>query len=144
MILLDTNILIYASDPSSIYSVWARETIAKAVDTDGASIDAVSLAEVCVGDEFPEAVADNIRSWGIEILDSPAAAAVVCAKAYRAYRKRRLSQSQKDSPTVPLPDFFIGAHSQIMGWSLATADVGRFKTYFPSIKLITPVVFKEL
>jgi predicted nucleic acid-binding protein len=37
-----------------------------------------------------------------------------------------------------LPDFFIGAHAQIMGWPLATADEGRFRTYFPSVILRTP------
>jgi len=39
---------------------------------------------------------------------------------------------------MPLPDFFIGAHAQIMGWQLATADEGRFQTYFPSVALMMP------
>ncbi len=29
------------------------------------------------------------------------------------------------APKVPLPDFFIGAHCQLMGCPLATADTGR-------------------
>jgi predicted nucleic acid-binding protein len=29
-------------------------------------------------------------------------------------------------------------HAQIMGWPLATADAGRFRTYFPSVTLLTP------
>ncbi len=75
MILLDTNVLIYAFDPSSPYSHWSSEIIAEAVAGDGAAINAVSLAELCVGDEEPETVADRIRGWGVEILDVPAAAA---------------------------------------------------------------------
>jgi predicted nucleic acid-binding protein len=39
---------------------------------------------------------------------------------------------------TPLPDFFIGAHAQVMGWTLATADESRFTTYFPSVRLLTP------
>ena len=30
------------------------------------------------------------------------------------------------------------AHAQVMGWTLATADARRFRTYFPSIPLTTP------
>lgn len=135
MILLDTNVLIYAFDPSSPLGTWARETIAEAVGGDGAAINAVSLAELCVGDEEPATVADRVRSWGVEILDIPAAAAVVCAAAYRRYRRRR---STEPAPAVPLPDFFIGAHASVAGWTLATADRGRFATYFPRVPLFMP------
>ncbi len=47
-------------------------------------------------------------------------------------------QTGQDSPRTPLPDFFIGAHAQIMAWPLATADTSRFRTYFPSVQLMTP------
>ena len=138
MILLDTNVLIYAFDPDSPFCHWARETIAEAVAGDGAAINAVSLAEICVGDADPSTAADRIRSWGIEILDVPAAAADECATAYRLYRQRRISQSDIPVPIMPLPDFFIGAHAKIMGWELATADRSRFHTYFPSVFLKMP------
>lgn len=138
MILLDTNVLIYAFDPDSPFCDWARETIADSVAGNGAAINAVSLAEICVGDADPSTAADRIRSWGVEILDVPVAAADVCAKAYRRYRQRRISQSDIPVPSMPLPDFFIGAHAKIMGWELATADQGRFHTYFPSVSLKMP------
>ena len=86
----------------------------------------------------PGTVADRLRSWGITLLDVPAAAAEPCAKAYQEYRERRRAESGRDTPSLPLPDFFIGAHAQIMGWPLATADEGRFRTYFPMVTLLTP------
>jgi predicted nucleic acid-binding protein len=138
MILLDTNVLIYAFDLDSPFCQWARETIVNAVAGDGAAINAVSLAEICVGDADPLTVAGRIRSWGVEILDVPAAAAGVCATAYRQYRNRRLSQSDIPLPNMPLPDFFIGAHAKIMGWELATTDRSRFRTYFSSVSLKMP------
>jgi predicted nucleic acid-binding protein len=138
MILLDTNVLIYAFDPDSPFCNWAREMITDAVAGNGAAINAVSLAEICVGDANPPTAADRIRSWGVEILDVPVAAADECAKAYRRYRQRRVSQSDVPVPIMPLPDFFIGAHAKIMGWELATADQGRFHTYFPSVSLKMP------
>ncbi len=138
MILLDTNVLIYASDPGSPFHEWAQKTIADAVSDDGAAINAVTLAELCVGDADPSTVADRVRGWGITVLDIPAAAADACAEAYRQFLERRQKQSAKPAPGTPLPDFFIGAHAMIMGWELATADQGRFNTYFPTVTLKTP------
>ena len=138
MILLDTDILVYAFDPESPFFKWARDTIASAVAGDGAAINAMSLAEICVGDADPPSVADRIRSWGVDILDVPAAAAEVCAAVYSQYRKLRMSRPDIPVPAMPLPDFFIGAHARIMGWELATADRGRFQTYFPSVPLKMP------
>ena len=136
--LLDTNVLLYASETGSRYHHWARQTIAEAVSTEGAAINAVCLAEICVGEDDPTTTADRIRGWGVDVLDVPAAAAEVCAAAYRRYRDRRRQQSGKGSPRTPLPDFFIGAHAELMGWTLATVDTSRIRTYFPSVRLATP------
>ena len=138
MMLLDTNVLIYASDERSALCRWARRIIAASVSGEGAAVNAVSVAEACVGDAEPQTVADRIRSWGVAVLDVPAAASEVCARAYLVYRARRKAESGKDAPAVPLPDFFIGAHAQIMGWTLATADEDRFRTYFPAVPLTSP------
>lgn len=138
MILLDTNVLIYAFDADSPHREWARETIANAVADAGAAISAVSLAELCVGDADPPTVADRVRSWGVAVLDVPAAAAEPCARAYRQYRKQRGASTGTPAPATPLPDFFIGAHAEVMAWKLATADRGRFKTYFPVVSLDMP------
>jgi len=138
MILLDTNVLIYASTEGSPFLEGARQTISTGAEEGGAAVNAVSVAEICVGDTEPETVADRLRSWGIALLDVPAAAAEPCALAYLKYRERRRAESGRDAPSLPLPVFFIGAHAQVMGWSLATADAGRFRTYFPSVVLHTP------
>jgi hypothetical protein len=50
-------------------------------------IIAVSLSEIYVGDADPSTAADRIRNWGVKILDVPAAAADVCAKAYLRYQR---------------------------------------------------------
>ena len=138
MTFLDTNVVIYASQPRSSFHGWARDTIANAVGGKGAVVNAVGLAELCVGDPNPTTVASRLRGWGIAILDLPAATSQICAQAFGLYLQRRSSQVGGSPPKVPLPDFFIGAHCQLMGWELATADVGRFQTYFPSVIWITP------
>jgi predicted nucleic acid-binding protein len=37
-----------------------------------------------------------------------------------------------------LPDFFIGAHAYVEGFTLITRDTTRIKTYFPDVKIISP------
>jgi hypothetical protein len=108
------------------------------VSGEGAAINAATLAELCVGDEDPGSVADRVRSWGVELLDIPTGIADRCATAFRLYLERRSTQTDREAPATPLPDFFIGAHAEVMFWELATADEGRFKSHFPSVQLRTP------
>jgi len=59
------------------------------------------------------------------------------------FGRQTLHQSHSYRPrggtkTGVLPDFFIGAHAQAEGYKLLTRDAGRYKTYFPKIKLICP------
>jgi predicted nucleic acid-binding protein len=37
-----------------------------------------------------------------------------------------------------LPDFFVGAHAAVRGMPILTRDVGRYRTYFPTVELISP------
>lgn len=138
MTLLDSNVVIYASERGSVHHDWAQRLIMEAASTDGAAVNAVCLAEIGVGEQEPGTLANRIRAWGVETLDVPVAAAEACAAAYREYRERRRRQSGKGAPRIPLPDFFIGAHAQVMGWRLATADAARIRTYFPTVPLVVP------
>ncbi len=129
MVLLDTNVLIYASDSTGEMQAWARVTIAAAVANSGAAINTVTLAELCVGDRVPEEVGNRVRAWGVAIIDLHAAAAELAARAYRAYRQEWRVQTGRDAPAVPLPAFLIGAHAEVLQCPLATVDKGRFCTY---------------
>jgi len=138
VIFLDTNVLIYASDLSSRYHEWAREMIAIEVSSDGAMINPIVLAELCVGEAEPDNAADTIRAWGVEIVDLPGACAERCAAAYSAYSAARKQRAAGSAPRIPLPDFFIGAHASILKIPLCTADARRYQTYFPELELRTP------
>jgi predicted nucleic acid-binding protein len=74
-------------------------------------------------------------------VDVPAAAAAICARAYTRYLVARKKSGRSKAPSVPLPDFFIGAHAELMGWELATRDVERYRVYFPAVGLIAPAAF---
>ncbi|MEP6937513.1 MAG: hypothetical protein ABI871_05530 [Chthoniobacterales bacterium] len=72
------------------------------------------------------------------VLDLPVGAAPICGRAYHRYRSSRRKSGGGRGPTMPLLDFFIGAHAQLMGWLVATRDTERFRLYFPEVELIEP------
>jgi len=138
VILLDTNVLIDARKPASRFHHWAEEIIVDGLAADAIGLNAVVLAELCVGQSDPEAVQIDLRTKGLAILDVPAAAAAACARAYTRYLVACRKSGGGKAPNVPLPDFFIGAHAELMGWKLATRDVERYRVYFPGVELIAP------
>lgn len=139
MILLDTNVIIDAQNKTSPFFEWSSEIVSEAVRTTGAAINAVTLAELCAGKErIAELVQNELQQARVELLDLPARAAAICGMAYRRYRFARRKSAGGFSPATPLPDFFIGAHAQLMGWKLATRDSERFRLYFPDVELIEP------
>jgi predicted nucleic acid-binding protein len=66
------------------------------------------------------------------------ASRLICGRAYRRYRLARKKSGGSTALPNPLPDFFIGAHAELMGWPLATRDTERFRLYFPSVELLEP------
>jgi predicted nucleic acid-binding protein len=138
VILLDTNVIVDAFDTGQANHRWAKKQIEEAVATEGGGVSAVTLAELCAGARNPADVEPEIKRLGLAIHDVPAAAASTCGKAYRRYVIARRNSGGGLSPRVPLPDFFIGAHAEVMGWKIATRDQVRFDRYFPAVALVTP------
>jgi predicted nucleic acid-binding protein len=139
LILLDTNVVIDAQNEGSSFYTWSDQVIAEGISTVGVGINAITLAELCSAARAdPEKVQAELHSAEISIMDLPARAAAICGRAYRRYRLARSRSGAGKAPGVPLPDFFIGAHAELMGWKLATRDVERYRIYFPAVELIKP------
>ncbi len=62
----------------------------------------------------------------------PFEAAFLACKCFNEYRKRG------GSKTSTLPDFIVGAHAAVAGYTLITRDSARFRTYFPSLNIVAP------
>jgi predicted nucleic acid-binding protein len=138
MILFDTNVVIDAKDSSSASHAWSVRLIQEAVAGEGGGINAVILAELCAGSPKPADIEPEIRKLGLEVFDLPAAASEICGAAYRRYVLARRASGGGIAPKIPLPDFFIGAHAEIMKWKLATRDAERISKYFQKVHLLTP------
>lgn len=138
MILLDTNVVIDAHYGVGDQRTRARDLISTAVSDSGAAINCVALAELYAGAKGGEGIEDDMRRAGIAILDIPVGAAGICGRAYRRYRLSRIRSGGGKAQSVPLPDFYIAAHAEFMGWKLATRDVERYRIYFPTVELVEP------
>ncbi len=136
--LFDTNTLIYASDPVSPFHAWAKETLLGALTGDGAAVNAVILAELAVGDRDPESVPQRLERLGILFLDLPCAASPRAAEGFRSCLEARRESGLETGRKMPLPDFFIGAHAEILRLPIATVDTARYRIYFPKVVLVTP------
>ena len=113
--------------------------IAEGISTDGVGINAITLAELCSAARADsEKIQAELHSADISIIDLPARAAAICGRAYRRYGLARARSRGGKAPSVPLADFFIGGHAELMGWRLATRDVERYRIYFPGVELIAP------
>jgi predicted nucleic acid-binding protein len=139
LILLDTNVVIDAQNKGSRFYTWSNQVIAEGTSKNGVGINAITLAELCSADGVnPEQLQTELHSASIRIMDLPARVAAICGRAYKRYRLARTRSGGGKAPSVPLPDFFIGAHAELMGWKLATRDPERYDIYFPAVELIEP------
>ena len=131
MILVDTNVLLDIYRADAIWMPWSLQHLQQAKPGQLA-INMVVYAELAGHPAEPANLDEFLDMLDIQMLEMPRPAARLAGLAFRSYRQRG------GTKTGVLPDFFIGAHAQAEGYKLLTRDAGRYKTYFPKIKLICP------
>ena len=132
MILFDTNVLLDIATADPVWLAWSEKQFRIAAAQGSVFINPIIYAELSPA--FKTA-ADLDRWLAPAIFQRrplPYAAGWLAAQAFLKYRR---SGGVK---TSPLPDFYIGAHAEIEGLALVTRDAARYKTYFPTVKLISP------
>ena len=131
-LLVDSNVIldIFLDDPN--WADWSESALAEySVDTD-LYINSIVYTEVSLGFEKIEELESALNKSGFQMLEIPKEALFLTGKAFQKYRRsRRIKRS-------PLPDFYIGAQAAVLDMDLITRDVSRYRTYFPSVRLISP------
>jgi len=131
MILVDSCVLIDVFDADTEWQQWSLDAL-QAHHAQGLAVNALICAEIAPSFESLQTMQRALDLVHLVYAPLSQATAFLAAQAFTLYRQN------KGSKSTTLPDFFIGAHAQTQGWAILTRDKTRYKTYFPSVKLITP------
>lgn len=131
-ILVDSNVIldVFLNDPK-----WADWSESKLEDYGAHSllyINSIIYSEISIGFHRIENLESAINQAGLQLLEIPKEALFLAGKAFINYKTR------KGVKRTPLPDFFIGAQAAVFHLPLLTRDVSTYRSYFPTVDLITP------
>lgn len=131
-VLVDANVLLDVLTDDPTWYAWSAAQLDACAAAGELCINPIIYAEVSVGFERIEVLDEALSPETFTRLPLPWEAGFLAGKAFLSYRKARGSR------TSPLPDFYIGAHAAIEGITLLTRDAKRYRTYFPTLELISP------
>lgn len=117
--------------------MWARWSIAQLQSASIKSpvvINDVVYAELSARYDSIERLDAFVAEAELTHVRMPKSALFLAGKVFTKYRK---AGGQRNGV---LPDFFIGAHAAVEGMALITRDTARYRSYFPTLHLISPNV----
>jgi hypothetical protein len=131
-ILVDSNVLLDVMTEDPQWFQWSADALTGAAEAHRLVINPIIYAEVSIRYSRIEHLDAALPRTIIDREPIPYEAAFLAGKAFRIYRQRGGAKRST------LPDFFIGAHASIAGYSLLTRDAARYRTYFPRLTLLAP------
>lgn len=134
MTFVDTNVLLDVVTDDAMWAEWSIAQLDAAAVKGSIIINVVVYAELSVRFERIEVLDQVFAETKVMMAEIPRAALFLAGKVFHRYR------AAGGSRAGVLPDIFIGAHAAVAGMPLLTRDVQRYRTYFPSLVLITPQV----
>jgi predicted nucleic acid-binding protein len=132
MVLVDTNVLLDVLQNDAEWASWSLDQLEATAATDSLAINPIIYSELSMAFARIEELDNVIEEASLSIKNIPKEALFLAGKVFLTYRR---SEGTKHNV---LPDFFIGAHAAVTQWPILTRDVGRYRTHFPNVHLITP------
>ena len=131
---VDTNVLVDVLQSDPDWADWSIAQLQLQAQSKGHQlvINPIIDAELSLTFSTVEALDQVLDGMELRMLEIPKPALFLAGKAFVQYRRRG------GAKTNVLGDFFIGAHAAVSGLPLLTRDTGRYRTYFPSVKLLAP------
>lgn len=131
-ILVDTNVLVDVLQNDPVWSHWSVAQMRSLSFVHRLALNPVIYAELALSYDSMATLDKVIETAELAFEEMPRSALFLAGKAHVQYRRRGGLRPQV------LPDFFIGAHAAVNGWRLLSRDAARFRTYFPSLRVISP------
>ncbi|MET0878506.1 MAG: type II toxin-antitoxin system VapC family toxin [Tardiphaga sp.] len=132
MTLIDSNVLLDLMTDDKRWADWSQAQLEQATSSGPLIINNVIYAEISTRHSTVEAVDAMLRDLDIDLVAVPRTALFLAGKAYLRYRANGGVRTGVSS------DFFIGAHAAVERLPLLTRDARRYRSYFPTVELITP------
>jgi hypothetical protein len=132
MIFVDSNIILDIVTQDPTWYEWSAHYLENLAEKHRFAINAIVYSEVSIDFTKIEDLEAVLPSEYFEYVPISWEVAFLAGKCFLEYRRN------KGTKTLPLPDFFIGAHAAILNIPLITRDTKRYKTYFPTVELICP------
>jgi predicted nucleic acid-binding protein len=121
---------VFLDDPN--WAEWSESKLEEFSSITKLFINSVIYSEVSVGFKRIEELESALTRSSFQMLEIPKEALFLAGKAFLKYRKNR------GTKRPPLPDFYIGAQAAIFDFELITRDTRKYRTYFPTVRLISP------
>lgn len=131
-VLVDSNVLLDVVTADPRWGEWSTRALERAAEASVLVINPLIYGEVSVDYARIEDVDAVLPPTSFRRESLPWHAAFLAGKAFASYRSRGGPR------TSPLTDFYIGAHAAVARYTLLTRDAKVYRTYFPSVPLITP------
>ena len=131
-VLVDSNALLDVATDDPVWSGWSAEALEHAANQAPLIINPLIYAEVSIAFRRIEDLDTALPPDLYRRESLPWEAAFLAGKAFLQYRRRGGAR------LLPLPDFYIGAHAAVRAYRLLTRDAARYRTYFPTVELVTP------
>jgi len=130
--LVDSNVLLDVFTEDDEWIDWSSSMLADAACAGTLLINPIIYAEVSARFERIEDLDDALPANYYRRVPLPWEAAFLAGQCFVKYRRRGGTRRS------PVPDFYIGAHAAIAGFTLLTRDATRYRTYFPSLRIVAP------
>jgi hypothetical protein len=130
--MVDSNVLLDVLTEDRQWFAWSSGMLERVAEDHILVINPIVYAEVSVRYDRIEDLEAALPVSILERRPIPWEAAFLAGKCFVRYRR------QGGERRSVLPDFFIGAHAAVEGMALLTRDQGRYKSYFPALKVLSP------
>jgi predicted nucleic acid-binding protein len=130
--LVDSNVILDVITEDEEWLDWSAAALARAADTSPLVINPIVYAEVAARFARIEDLDEAVPQDYYQRRPLPWEAAFLAGRCFVKYRRRGGARRS------PRPDFCIGAHAAIENLALLTRDPERYRSYFPTLRIIAP------